>query len=153
LRNYETWFARLMSVLGICCVLLVARARPAVWGLAFVACSPLLIGTLAPERFDLWPAALTIASVVAFLHDRHRIGWAALAAGCTAKLYPLVLVPLCAIWTWRRRGAAGLLRGVAVAVAVVAVVFGPFVILAPHGLWTSIWGQASRPIQVESLSA
>ena len=32
-------------------------------------------------------------------------------------------------------------------------VFLPFAILAPHGLWLSVWDQASRPIQIESLAA
>jgi uncharacterized membrane protein len=153
LSNYEKWFGRLMCVLGLCCLLLVVRARPPVWGLALVAVSPLLIGRLAPERFDLWPTALTIASIVAFLHDRHRLGWAAVAAAFAAKLYPLALIPLCAIWTYRRRGAAELAWGLAIAAVVVAAAFGPFVVLAPHGLWSSLWGQASRPIQIESLAA
>lgn len=153
LGAYEKWFARLMCVLGVCCLLLVIRARPPTWGLAFVAVSPLLIGRLGPERFDLWPTALTIASVAAFLDDRHRIGWATLAAGLAAKIYPLALIPLCATWTYRRRGSAELMRGVAVAAVVVVAAFGPFAVLAPHGLWTSIWGQASRPMQIESLSA
>jgi uncharacterized membrane protein len=153
LSSYEKWFARLMCALGLICLLLVVQARPPLWGVALVAVSPLLIGRLAPERFDLWPTALTIASIVAFLHDRHRLGWAGVAAAFAAKLYPLALIPLCAIWTYRRRGRAELLRGLAIAAAVVLLAFGPFVMLAPHGLWSSIWGQASRPIQIESLVA
>ena len=31
--------------------------------------------------------------------------------------------------------------------------FAPFAIVAPHGLWDGIWGQFSRPIQIESLGA
>jgi len=61
LAAYEKWFSRLMCLLGICCLLLVIRAHPPPWGLALVALSPLLIGRLGPERFDLWPAAQTIA--------------------------------------------------------------------------------------------
>jgi uncharacterized membrane protein len=153
LSNYEKWFARLMCALGLTCLLLVALARPPLWGLALVAVSPLLFGNLGPERYDLWPTALTTASIVAFLHDRHRLGWAALAAGFAAKLFPLALIPLCAVWTYRRRGAPELVRGAAIAAAVLLLAFGPFVLLAPHGLWSSIWGQASRPIQIESLAA
>jgi hypothetical protein len=35
----------------------------------------------------------------------------------------------------------------------VAAVFVPFAVVAPHGLWESIWGQYDRPLQVESLPA
>jgi hypothetical protein len=34
-----------------------------------------------------------------------------------------------------------------------ALVFGPFATVAPHGLWESLWGQASRPLEIESLPA
>jgi len=29
----------------------------------------------------------------------------------------------------------------------------PFAVLGPHGLWESVWGQFSRPLQIESLAA
>ena len=34
LSNYEKWFARLMCLLGVGCLLLVLQARPPLWGLA-----------------------------------------------------------------------------------------------------------------------
>jgi hypothetical protein len=33
------------------------------------------------------------------------------------------------------------------------VAFAPFAVVAPHGLWSSLSGQASRPLQIESLGA
>jgi uncharacterized membrane protein len=36
---------------------------------------------------------------------------------------------------------------------VLVVVFGPFVALSPHGMWSSLTGQANRPLQIESLGA
>ncbi len=104
-------------------------------------------------RFDLWPAVLVAAAVAAFLHDRHRLGWLALALGFAAKLYPVVLVPLAVTWTLRRRGRRALAEGLAIWAATVAVIFGPFFGMAPHGMWESAWGQLSRPIQIESLPA
>jgi hypothetical protein len=94
----------------VCTLLLVALAHPTPWGLALVAVSPLLIGTLAPERFDLWPTLLTVAAVVALLRDRHPLGWALLAAAVATKIYPLSLLPLAAVWTFRRRGRIELER-------------------------------------------
>ena len=37
--------------------------------------------------------------------------------------------------------------------AVTAAAFVPFALVAPHGLWSSLSGQASRPLQIESLGA
>ncbi len=153
LAAYEQWFGRLMCLFGLAALFLVALVRPRPWGLALVAVSPLLIGTLAPERFDLWPTALTIAGVVALLRDRHRLGWAALCLAAAAKLYPLSLLPLAVVWTLRRRGPAELARSLAVGLGVIAVTVGPFLVLAPHGLWATISGQATRAIQIESLVA
>jgi hypothetical protein len=64
-----------------------------------------------------------------------------------------VLVPLAFAWTLKRRGGRELLTGLVVWTAALAAVFAPFAILAPHGLWESIWGQFTRPIQLESLVA
>jgi uncharacterized membrane protein len=60
-----------------------------------------------------------------------------------------VLVPLALVWSYR----AGRLRAALVGLAVAAAVFVPFAIVAPHGVWDSLRGQASRPLQIESLGA
>jgi uncharacterized membrane protein len=153
LADYEKWFGRLMCLLGLCTLLVVATARPSPWGLALVAVSPLLIGTLAPERFDLWPTALTVLGVVALLRDRHLLGWAALGAAVATKLYPITLLPLAAVWTFRRGGRGTLVRCLAAGLGVAALIVCPFVVLAPHGLWASISSQVTRSIQIESLVA
>jgi hypothetical protein len=140
--DYNRWFARLMAVCGI-----------AMLGVVLVALSPLLAGSLILSRFDLFPAALVASAVAAFVADRHRLGWLALALALTVKVYAVVLLPLAVVWTLRRRGRRELSRSVLVALAAVAAVFMPFVVLAPGGLWDSLWGQVSRPLQVESLGA
>jgi uncharacterized membrane protein len=115
----------------------------------YVAFAPLLAGSLILSRFDLWPALLTVAALAALLGGRHRLGWALLGAAVAAKLWPLVLVPLVLVWSHR----AGRIRAALVGLAVTVAIFVPFAIVAPHGLWTSISGQASRPLQIESLGA
>jgi uncharacterized membrane protein len=151
--DYERWFARLMAVCGIAVLLFVLLARPPRHGVVLMAVSPLLAGALILSRFDLWPAALVAASVAAFVRDRHRLGWLALGLAFSVKLYAVVLVPLAVVWTLRRRGRDELGRGIAIWVVAVAAVFAPFAMVAPHGLWESLWGQLSRPVQVESLAA
>jgi hypothetical protein len=151
--GYAHTFGWLMAGLGVCCLLLVAAAGARWWGMAFVAASPLLLGTLALSRFDLWPATLAAAAMAALVHDRHRLGWAALGAAVGAKLYPAVLVPLALGWTLRRRGARELFKSIAVGTLVVALVFLPFLVLSPDGLWHSLSIQLRRPLQIESLGA
>jgi uncharacterized membrane protein len=145
--DYAEAFAWLMAALGVALVAAVASIRPA--AAAFVAVSPLLVGSLLLSRFDLWPAALTAAALAALLRDRHRLGWGLLGAAVAAKLYPLVLVPLALAWT-RRRGS---LRDALVGLGVVGAIVLPFAVLAPGGVWHSVYTQASRPLQVESLGA
>jgi hypothetical protein len=151
--DYQRWFARLMALCGLACLVFVVLSRPSRPAVIFVALSPLLVGYVILSRFDLWPAAFVAAAVAAFLHDRHRLGWLALALAFAAKLYAFVLIPLAIVWTLRRRGRDELVKGLAIWVVAVAAVFAPFAVIAPHGLWHGLWGQVSRPIQVESLVA
>ena len=150
--SYAAWFARLMLLCGVGSLVFLLLARASWRAVAFVAVSPLLVGYLLVTRFDLWPVLFVSAAIAAFLRDRHRLGWFALALAFTAKLYAVVLIPVAAVWTLRRRGTAGA-RGRARGLRVsAAAVFLPFALLSPHGLWESLWGQVSRPIQIESLA-
>ncbi len=145
--DYAGAFAWVMAACGVALVFVVASVRPA--AAFFVAVSPVLVGSLILSRFDLWPALLATAAVAALVAERHRLGWALLGAAVAAKLWPVVLVPLALVWSIRRGRGWSALAGAAVA----AAVFLPFVVLAPHGVWASVRGQASRPLQIESLGA
>jgi len=151
LAGYQRWFARLMAGCGVACLLFVLASRPPARAVAFVAVSPLLIGSLLLSRFDLWPTALVAAAVAALLRDRSALGFAALGAALAAKLFAFVLLPVAALWTLRRAGPRALRRGLASLAIVVAAAFAPFVALAPGGLWATLEEQASRAIQIESL--
>ena len=145
--DYASAFGWLMAACGVALVFLVAQVR--VRAAVFVALAPVLAGSLILTRFDLWPALLATAALAALAAGRHRLGWAFLGAAVAAKLWPLVLVPLALAWSVRRGRPRAPLAGL----AVVLVVFVPFALVAPHGLWESLRGQASRPLQVESLGA
>jgi len=71
----------------------------------------------------------------------------------TAKLYPVVLLPLGVAFAWKQAGRREAIRCLALALGVVAAVFLPFVALSPGGVWQSLSVQLSRPLQVESLGA
>jgi hypothetical protein len=151
--SYDAAFGWMMAVLGFGCLALVAVAGAPFIALVFVAVSPLLIGELALSRFDFWPMLFVTGALAAFAYDRHRIGWASLCAAIAAKLFGVVLVPLALVFTWRRRGFRELARSLAWGAAVLAVAFVPFLLIAPAGLWRSLHGEASRPLQIESLAA
>jgi len=151
--NYFASFSWLMAACGVGCIVLAWFTRPSWFALPFLAVPPLLLGSLGTGHFDFWPTIFVVASLAAFVNGRDRLGWAALAAAVAAKLFAFVLVPLAVIWTLRRRGRTQLAWCLAVFAAVLGVAFGPFLALAPHGLWVSVWGQLDRPLQIETLPA
>jgi uncharacterized membrane protein len=144
---YASSFAWVMALCGVLLVAVVASLRPR--AALYVAVGPLLVGSLILSRFDLWPALLATASLVLLVRGRHALGWALLGAAVAAKLWPLVLVPLALAWSIRRGRPLAPLAGA----AVLLVITLPFAIVSPEGLWDSVSGQASRPLQVESLGA
>jgi uncharacterized membrane protein len=145
--DYAGAFAWTMAVCGVALVAVLAFVRRE--AAFYAALAPVLAGSLILSRYDLWPSLLLVAAIAALLADRHAPGWALLGAAVAAKLWPVVVVPVALTWTLRRGRPGAVLAGVAVVVAV----FGPFAIVAPHGLWESMRGQASRPLQLESLGA
>ena len=160
-KGFRDVFEWLMAACGVAAVLLAAvalaglrasRARTAA-ALALVAGFPLLLGSVVLTRFDLYPAALVVGALAALVHRRDRLGFGVLGAAVAVKLYPAVLVPLAAAYVWRRRGRREALVCLGVAAGVVALVFLPFLLVAPDGVAHSIGRQLSRPLQIESLGA
>jgi uncharacterized membrane protein len=146
--DYATTFEWVMFACGVLLVAVMALwLRPA--AALYAALAPVLVGSLILSRFDLWPALLATAALAAFLRERHALGWGLLAAAASAKIWPLVLVPLALVWSYRR----GHLRAVLAGAVVLVLVVGPFVLVAPHGVYDSLRSQADRPLQVESLGA
>jgi uncharacterized membrane protein len=105
------------------------------------------------SRFDLLPAALTVAALTLLLAGRDRSGFAALALGGTVKLYPLVCLVPALIWVARRKGRREAVVCTMIVAAVSAAVFVPFLVLSPQGIAHSFAMQLGRPLQIESLAA
>ena len=116
-----------------------------------VAVSPLIVGPVFLNTYDLFPALLTIAAVLAFLRERERTAYVLLALAVAAKVYPLVLLPLALIETWEHGGKDALRRALAWFGGVLVLVHLPFAILGPGGLRFSYWVQLKRGLEVESL--
>jgi hypothetical protein len=156
-RRFEALMALLGEVLivsiAVALVALGAGRRWLLAALGFAALAPILLGPVVLSRYDLWPAALTAVALAALVSGRVRLGHAVLGAAIAAKLYAVVLVPLALVYVWRRRGRREALICGALLAGVVAAAFVPFLVVAPHGVWDSLWNQASRPLQIESLGA
>jgi uncharacterized membrane protein len=159
--NYNGAFKATMALCGAATIVLVAlvlvelgasRTRIAA-AVALLALSPLALGPISLNTYDAWPALLTVLALWLLLRGRDLLAFAALGLAVTAKVYPLVLVPLAAIAVWRRAGPrrAGLAVGVLALVA--ATVVAPFAAYAPHGVFESFRSQAERGLQIESLGA
>ena len=143
------------ALLAMAWALKTLRASPRHFAaaLGFFALAPLVLGSVMIYRYDLWPAALTVAGLAAILAGRNRLGFGTLGLGVAAKLFPAVLIPPAVAYVWRTRGRREALVCLACAAAVVAVFVVPFLAVAPHGVWSSIQRQASRPLQIESLGS
>jgi Glycosyltransferase family 87 len=141
---------------GLTALLLAAQrvsTRQLVCGVALVALSPVLLGAVMLSRYDLFPAMLSIAALAAISFDYKRSGFALLALGTAAKAYPVVILPIALVYVWRREGARRALVCLGVFAAVLLICFGPFLVIAPHGVWWAIHGQENRPLQLESVGA
>jgi Glycosyltransferase family 87 len=156
-RGFESLVVLLMAAIVVLTALtLRAMARPygtAMLSLAVVALSPLLIGRVLPERFDVWPAALTGAALAAFVRERHRLGGTMLGLGAAAKIYPAVLLPVLVIVAVRRRGVREGVIVAASSVAAFGAVLVPFAIASLSGTWRSLRIQFSGGLQIESLAS
>jgi uncharacterized membrane protein len=145
--DYVTALAWVVAACGVVLVGVLAFVRRE--AAYYAALAPLLVGSLVLSRYDLWPAMLLVAALAALLAGRDSIGWAFLGAAVAAKLWPLVVVPMAVLWSVRRGHARAVIAGVAVA----ALAFVPFAVVAPYGVWHMLSSQGSRPLQIESLGA
>ncbi len=156
---YDRWFDREMALCGCLALLGTAlclralRAGPVrtAAALGLFGVSPLLIGSVALSRFDLWPAALAVFALAALLWDRPLPAAVLLGCAIGAKLWPAAVLPLFAAWLVRTRGPRTAAVWTAGVVAILAAIFLPFAVLAPGGVGHSFHAQLARPLQLESL--
>lgn len=160
-RSYFWAFAALMAAAGAVGVVLTAAAlerlgrtrRARRLALTLLAVSPVAFGGVLLTRFDLVAAALVAGATLALLSGRTRVAALYLGIGAAVKLYPLLLLPLLAVWAWRRSGRREATLATALALGVVGIAYAPFFVVSPDGVAHSVWRQLSRPLQIESLGA
>ncbi len=151
--HFVAWFKLAMLLCGLGCVVLLATIRPRVATVCAVAVAPALLGPIALNSFDLWPSLLTTGAVALLARGRDTPGAAVLGLAAAAKLYAALALPVLLVHAWRRGGRDAAARALLGFCAAVAVVWGPFAVLAPGGLAYSLRTQAGRGLQIESLFA
>ncbi|MBI2853466.1 MAG: DUF2029 domain-containing protein [Chloroflexi bacterium] len=138
----------------ICMVLLVAlagRLGRKQWQVLWVYTAFILaIGSITAQRYDLFPTMLVLLAVYGFVSKHFTISWTALALGTGAKLFPILLTPLLVVYQLMHNDGKGLIKGMAVFVAVLAAIFLPWAIMAPQGLKGSFIYQFGRGLQLET---
>jgi Glycosyltransferase family 87 len=156
-RRFEGLMAAFGAVLVACVALSLAVLGAGLGrlaaGVGFVAAAPLLLGSVILSRFDLWPAMLVAAAVAALVAGWLRLGSGLLGLGIAAKLWPAVLVPLVVTYVWRTRGRREALICAGICAAIAVACFLPFLVLAPVDVLDSLWRQARRPLQIESIGS
>jgi uncharacterized membrane protein len=120
---------------------------------ALLVASPAALGAVELNRYDLWPTLLCVLALAALLAGRPRLGFGLLAAGCVVKIFPLVVLPVAALYVFRSRGRAVLDGALKTFAVVFLILVLPFAALAPGGLWYSVYTQSIRHLQLESLGS
>jgi len=111
--HYNAAFKSLMALCGVATLVLLAlvlaemRASPARTRIAvgLFALSPIALGPISLNTYDAWPALLTMLALWLFLRGWLLPAFGVLGLAVSAKVYPLVLVPLALWFAWRRNGS------------------------------------------------
>ena len=159
--HYNAAFKALMALCGVATIVLAALVlvelgaprRRLYAAVGLLALAPVALGPISLNTYDAWPALLTVAALLLLLQGRHLWAFAALGLAVSAKVYPLVLVPLACVFVWRRAGPRRIALGIAALVLVAAAVVVPFAVYDLNGVASSFRSQAERGLQIESLGA
>lgn len=104
-------------------------------------------------RYDLWPAVLVLAAVVAMDDDRPATAGIAIAIGTMMKLFPIVVLPVLAARAVAQGDLSAVRRLVVAASAVIGVVVLISVWLAGPNAFQWVAYQLDRGLQLETTGA
>lgn len=130
-----------------------ATAERTIVALGVIAISPLALGHVFLNRFDVLPATLSLAAVAAILVGRARAGGILLSVGFAVKVFAFAAAPVAAIRLSRAEGTRALRRAVVAAILTGVAIFFFFLVVAFGGLGNTYWTQGKRGLQIESVGA
>jgi uncharacterized membrane protein len=140
-------FKLVMALCGVGIVWLLALVFRSWQAVAVFAVSPLLLGPISLNAYDLWPAFLLTAALALFTRQHPRAAFAVLGAAAAAKVYPLAILPIALLYVVRSERV----RGFLLCAGVVALAHLPFLVLGAGGLRYSYRLQATRGLELNSL--
>jgi hypothetical protein len=160
-EHYNAAFKTLMALCGVATIVLAAlvlaelgASRRRVYAaVGLLALAPAALGPISLNTYDAWPALLTVAALLLLLRGSDVWAFGALGLAVSAKVYPLVLVPLACVLVWRRAGPRRTALSLGAFLIVAAAVVVPFAAYDVDGVASSFRTQASRGLQVESFGA
>ena len=155
--NFALAFKAFIALCGVgalwCAVFTLRTLRATVVhgiaAVAVIAASPLLVGPIFLNAYDLWPAFLLSLALLLLVRGRAFWAFAVLGAAVAAKVYPLAVLPVALLSIDRALRRRALLTFVGVLV----VAHLPFAVLGPGGLRFSYELQARRGLELNSLGA
>lgn len=155
--NFALAFKAFMALCGVgalwCAVFTLKTLRAsflhAVAAVTLIAASPLLVGPIFLNAYDLWPAFLLSLALLLLVRGRAYWAFAVLGAAVAAKVYPLAVLPIALLSLDRALRRRALLTFLGVLV----VVHLPVAVLGPGGLRFSYELQARRGLELNSLGA
>jgi hypothetical protein len=142
-------FKLLMTLCGVGIVVLLATVFRSALAVAVFAVSPLLVGPIFLNAYDLWPTFLVVAAIALFVRNRPMWGFAVLGAATAAKIYPVAILPIALVYVAR----ACRIRGLVWFAGVLVLTHLPFLVLGPGGLRFSYTVQAKRGLELNSLGS
>ena len=158
LLAYRATFAVLMFLFAAVSLVMTGKLARLTGGgqrlaLLVTAVSPLLVGALIRNRFDVSAVAPMLAALVLMLSGRRKWGFAMLGIAVGVKGFPLVIAPVALAWVWARDGRRAATECAGVLAAAVAIPFAIAAGLSLHGLESSVRFQTSRAVEIESTPA
>jgi uncharacterized membrane protein len=112
---------------------------------------PAIIMLVAYQRMDFILAVLVLTSVILLDSGRRMAAWSVLGLGVAVKLFPVVLAPVYLISAYRQKMLKkDILFGIPAAIATVAVVWIPFIMVAGQNFFVFLKYHGQRGIQAES---
>jgi hypothetical protein len=108
---------------------------------------------LAPWRYDLFPALLTLLALLCVLAGLPLLAGIWLGLGVAAKLYPIVLMPIFGAYYLAGSNRLALLRLMLGSIGATALTLLPFVLADPATMFAFLRYHEMRGLQIESLPA
>ncbi|HEU0026767.1 MAG TPA: glycosyltransferase 87 family protein [Ktedonobacterales bacterium] len=150
---YDPVFHALMTAVILGVTWLLDRFGPRGAGHAWLLYTLLGVMVEAAGRFDALVAAAMLIALLAAQRGRSLIAYGSLAVGVLLKFFPLALLPLFLIDSWRRRREQPFWRGPALFVGIVAAGEGVAALINPARALQPLGFMGARCVEAEAYPA